>query len=577
MFKFDHWHLDKSSLLLLLYLSIISLAPFLFNTSFHDTQRLLTILIATITSVVLVPLFSWQKNTLAIFSLISAIGLMSVLASPAKLWSLVEFSLFYTIALLAISSFKNLNKPLIINIAAIMLFLQVFYIAIDLWAYQELLIKQANLDANAFIKGFSNIRFYAQFLIWTMPFIIGCSNLITNSFLKNFVFIVLALDWTLIIMSGSRAFPLAMLFSIGVIYFIYPNNWQKYGSTVISSALSGLLIYLVLTFALSALFKTTNHILVESSINRNFTTSQNRTAIWLHTLEQVKHHPWLGMGPMMTAQTDFFKTEAHPHNYLIQLVAEWGIPFFLITLSILIYRLKKWYEIIQPLPIEYQLLALPINASLATAAAAGLVDGLLVMPISLAYLSLISALAIGLYRTWTPPQTPLIRLPWWSNMILLTPIIFLGGFTIYTWHTVKPAFELKLAKPRFWAMGDLPINSAQPKVYEMGGATDRYTPEKIQLAAKLYPSVKAKNCTLSLEPLNNPTLPSYLPQTPDAVITCIDGADYLILDKANKQIHLYHYQNSTDSWQKPLLNYSDNLYLPTLAIALPVRELLITR
>jgi hypothetical protein len=213
---------------------------------------------------------------------------------------------------------------------------------------------------------------------------------------------------------------------------------------------------------------------------------------------------------------------------------------------------------------ERQLLALPAVASIGAAATAGLLDGLIVMPISLAYMTIMLGIAVSLQRTWTP-DTYRIRLPVWANLILLMPSLALAGFTVYQLPRVVDAPFTLNPHTRFWTDGSLTFASQYAKTYEMGGASKSHTLAAVKLSVDLYPLLHQRQCQLHLGATEH---------APDLTITCGTQREYIFINLNKKQVSVSTENYGDQQRSTQTFNETDTLTLATVQYSKAVHELL---
>lgn len=452
----------EKSFTILLYglLLILCIAPFLMATSFHDSQRLITTL--AITSILSIRLFtssSFSKESLLFIFILMAWGGYSSSQSAIPKWSLIEVSLFISIALTSLFIFERPSIWLLTKLTLIFAVIQSFYILVDYFNYILTFIVNDKLNVWEIIDGFSNIRFYAQFLSWTIPFLIGYLAIQKNDQYRSFITTIVILSWTLVLISGTRAFILGMIFSLLSVFLVIPNTWKHYTIWTLMTGLAGVIGYIIFVFILPSIFGLNNSDALNSTIDRDFSNSSGRIQIWIDTLQIAMSHPYTGIGPMMTAMDGVLDHVSHPHNFLLQLMAEWGIPFAFLFTGLAVYLSYKWQKLVSKNPTEREPLALPITAAASSAFAAGLVDGLMVMPVSLFYMSIIIGFGTALWREWTPHEKR-FESPVWLTTLLLVPVLFLASITTYQWFekTNNSIYSSAFA-PRFWLNGKISQNS----------------------------------------------------------------------------------------------------------------------
>jgi hypothetical protein len=125
-----------------------------------------------------------------------------------------------------------------------------------------------------------------------------------------------------------------------------------------------------------------------------------REVLWTTSLAYAAQHPLLGVGPMHYAYWAN-GIAAHPHNAVLQWLAEWGIPAGVlltgawaaggIALAAQVRRAAGAGDE------RAQLFRIALLAALTGASAQAMVDGVLVMPVSQTLLALLAGWAIGMF------------------------------------------------------------------------------------------------------------------------------------------------------------------------------------
>lgn len=325
--------------------------------------------------------------------------------------------------------------------------------------------------------GFSNIRFYAQFLIWTVPFVVGILALYPKLVYRNAIVFVLMLDWAYQFLTGTRAFMLALAISIPAVWLFTKTDkqlWKQYTKWLLISAFGGFVLYVLMLFVIPGLYGVNIDMALDATARRDMLTSSGRVHLWQEAWRLMREHPWLGAGPMMTAMLVDLKTSAHPHNFVMQLLAEWGIPFTCALLIFITIGILRWKKLIDIDRMERVPLALPVVAALSAGITAGLVDGLMVMPVSLVYMTIIIGLLAALWRHWTSSDAR-IRFPKWLIPIFVAPAAYVAIYSFSMWPERNVADESKKPiigdgyhilqdrNPRFWVDGHIVLDKADSK------------------------------------------------------------------------------------------------------------------
>jgi putative inorganic carbon (hco3(-)) transporter len=446
----------------------LSIWPFEQFAEFHDSQRMVsTVLVAIALSISL----CFAKVNIKTISIIAAgftWGLLAVYTSPLPLWSMLEFGILFSVVFLGVTLIPRLSDIHSKHLLYVFVIIQAFYAVHNLTDYTVVMMTGAKFEPYSLCNGFSNTRFYGQFLTWTMPFTIGALAVNRHYPYRKAIAVLLIIEWAFQFLTLNRSFLVAMAATLPAVWWMTQEHWKRYAKWLLLTAAGGFGLYILMLHVLPGLLGIDVSYAIKFSSGRDVLDSSGRVRLWLDAWRLMMSHPWLGAGPMMTALGSVSKISAHPHNYVLQLLAEWGIPFTLLLVGGTVFGVIKWRRLIQSAPEESTLLALPIAASLAAGAVAGLFDGLLVMPVSLVYMTLVLACCAGLWRTLTP-EVPRQRFPLWAIPMFISPAIFVAVFAVMNWphwsagsEMPKPmsgnGYQLQTdLKPRFWLTGQIAI------------------------------------------------------------------------------------------------------------------------
>lgn len=468
---FNQYHHYKAPALILLGLLVLTIWPYLQMAEPHDSQRVASIVL--ISGILIVRLW-YTKLSVAFIWAIGAVfiwGLLAVWQSPMPFWSSLEFAMLFSTFLLSAVLMPKVNALQIKHIACIFVIMQVYYLTHHLTNYLAIMLNSESMHPYNLITGFSNIRFYAQFLIWTVPFVIAALAVYPELRYRQVIIFVTMLNWAYQFLTSTRAFFLAMLVTIPIVWLLTKNTKPlrlQYLKWLFISALGGGVIYLVMLLIIPSFFGVSVDASLSVSTSRDMLNSSGRIYLWQEALRLMSEQPWLGAGPMMTAMLVDLKTSAHPHNFVLQLLAEWGIPFTFTLLFFSAIGLLRWKKLINISSIERVPLALPVAAALSAGIAAGMVDGLIVMPVSLIYMTIIIGLLAGLWRTWTP-EVARVSISKWLIPIFAAPAVYLAVYSISMWPERNIAAEdrkpiigkgyriIQDNNPRFWVMGHIAL------------------------------------------------------------------------------------------------------------------------
>jgi putative inorganic carbon (hco3(-)) transporter len=459
------------SILVSIVLVALSVVPFYVSAGYHDTQRLISTVSFALALCLVIRYAQVSRQTMWLLGVAHVWGLFAVYMSPLPLWSMLEFGLLYSVVLLGVTLIPKLQRVHLTYLAILIAAIHGYYAAHNLIDYGFTLVLSRAFDPYALSSGFSNVRFYGQFLVWTMPFLVGV--LATNPKLpyRPVLVILLIFDWAFEFLALTRAFLVAMAVTLPMIFWFTKSYWLLYAKWLLFTAAGGFAMYVLMLHVLPGLLGVDVSYAIQFSSGRDMFDSSGRLQLWLDALLLMLNHPWLGAGPMMTALDSVSQIAAHPHNYVLQLLAEWGIPFTLLVHGGALVGVNKLRKLIQNAPTDSALLALPITASLSAGSVAGLFDGLLVMPVSLVYMSLILACCAGLWRNLTP-EVQRCNFSCWAIPVLIVPSLFVAAFSIINWPysaSNTPASVpmsgngyqlLTKFNPRFWWTGHISLDKA---------------------------------------------------------------------------------------------------------------------
>ena len=180
--------------------------------------------------------------------------------------------------------------------------------------------------------------------------------------------------------------------------------------------------------------------------------------LWALSWDATIRNPLLGLGPMHFA-TLGSEVGAHPHNWLLQIASEWGLPALALLAFALVWSVVRARDSMG-LSSDFSIAAL---LAAAVALVYGLVDGIFVMPVS----QTASALVLGFWLGSTMPtvhDTPPRR---WINSVFIGAVTTVAiasvcGYALWSYGDQARSISAFRAKhpdawltPRFWDQGQL--------------------------------------------------------------------------------------------------------------------------
>lgn len=392
------------------------------------------------------------------------LGLVSAAAAAYPRFAALEWAtllLLLGVALLlgeqarrGVVQFDIWASRLVVSLAAV--------IVLKLMAsYLAALIAVGHLDTIMLFEGtFSNRRFFGQVASMVVP-------LLAYPLLKRDVtriqrwglYVLLAVWWMFIIVSGTRGTWAALgaaAAALALVAWCESHRWLR---IQLLAAMAGVLLFALL-FVWIPLWLGQGAS-IEDRLS-NWATLSGRDALWHLAWKQIVAHPWLGIGPMHLAaiHNDF---GAHPHNALLQLAAEWGIPATLMILLPVALGLIILLASLRHLVVSHSFILMCLTASLLAASVQSMVDGVIVIPYTQVWLALIAGWALGVYgrdAAQIVPASRLIRVGM-PTLTLLAFAALLNGVYPEIFNRAEATKVFvdsgnQLVPPRYWAVGWIP-------------------------------------------------------------------------------------------------------------------------
>jgi len=409
----------------------------------------------------------WARGML---SLALLLGVISALLAPLQRWAMLEVGLCALLLAGALGvaagrrSFGNQADAMLVVIfyalaIAYTVKTQVTYLGmLTIGAGQGLPFNVCEL-----YTGFSNIRFFGQYQTMLLPFLLLPAMWWANNTRQRVLLaIVPAIWWMLVVASGTRGTWVALMAGVMVVALFGGQSGRRWIKWQVAGLVSGLLCYAIFILGLPGLLEQPATFLHRTN---DIVPLSAREVIWASSIEFTKHHPWLGIGPMHFAYYPN-AVAAHPHNFVLQFMCEWGIPAALLITAVFAAGGLAFARFVKRTtggPVtETSLVAVALLAAITGATVQALIDGVLVMPVSQMTLVLICGWAIGLYFEGRP--TPASVGVFEKRLCAALVVLSAGAVAYGVWPEIshleqrqEAYFEAHpsstLLLPRFWIQG----------------------------------------------------------------------------------------------------------------------------
>ena len=461
------------------YLLLAPNVDFALSLTWHDGQRLAQM---TALGLVVVLMFAirgaglrvsgaWlalSRNVRYALSGAFALGALSSLLAAQPRWAFLEWGMLIMLIVLALVVAAGRRD---IGERADPLPVLLFYAAALAYAVKTAVVYLSMLvvgpeygmpfDARELYTGFSNIRFFGHVQTMLLPFLVLPLLWWGTTRLRRMLLgTVPVLWWMLVIGSGTRGTWVALLIGGAVACGFGNQPGRRWTVLQLRALRAGAVAYLVFILLIPELLSRPATFLHRTD---DILSLSHREILWAASVKMMAAYPWLGVGPMHFSDT-WNAVAAHPHNAVLQLMAEWGLPAAVLFTLVFAMTGLKWAMRIRidtaACPdARGSWIAVALLAALTGAAAQAMVDGVIVMPVSQTLLAALCGWAIGQSaapvtaapsRAWIVPRAAVM--------------LFAAGAVACTVYLDAPRLEQRerayseirpnsILLPRFWTQG----------------------------------------------------------------------------------------------------------------------------
>jgi putative inorganic carbon (HCO3(-)) transporter len=277
-----------------------------------------------------------------------------------------------------------------------------------LLVYGAALAVHTPLEMHGMAVGFSNMRFLNHAQTALLPLLVWLIAVSARgSWTRRVAFAVASFWCSLILFGEARATILALALGAAIAWAVRGRRAAPWLNTLAAALLGGVLLYVLLYIlipiaaGLPALGLPGN-MLARSAAD----PASGRMFLWRRAAELIAHHPVLGVGPQHFAHFGAdLQIGAHPHDWLLQIATEWGVPALLCALFLLgagARGLLRAGKAIAADDARNQAMCTTLIVALAAVVVDSLFSGVLVMPQSQMSLVLVFGIAMGWTRSLRP-------------------------------------------------------------------------------------------------------------------------------------------------------------------------------
>lgn len=386
---------------------------------------------------------------------ILVIGVLSASLALHPFWAVAEYALL--VAGIGISAFvfylmrefgdrADLVLGGITRLLLAGMVLQFYVSVFSAMAHAELFFTPWSL-----LYGFSNMRFEGQFLTIVVP-LLGATLFIPNDsslryprWLDKFLMVSLA---SMVFVAGTRG-TIAAWLAASIIFWCLTGRARNTANRMFLVLAMGFVLAWLVLFSVSGV--TGQPAEYRFSGDQVFGLSA-REILWQQAWDKIVEFPWLGVGPMHFASLGN-RVAAHPHQSLLQIASEWGLPvFFMVTATVAIWVFKVFAEVRFGDTKAGSDLRWALLFAVLASMVQSMVDGVLVMPYTQLWLAIVvgwcSARCLPVFKgetTRVPGWVPLAL--WGAANALLVAVV------VTSYPSLVGAPEYCGGGPRFWCNG----------------------------------------------------------------------------------------------------------------------------
>jgi O-antigen ligase len=349
---------------------------------------------------------------LCLVFLVLGVAASAGVVSPRHAWA--EWAMFALLGLSAIlvaAEITAAGTPGLVRLLQLLGLACAAYSLRVLLMYSAAMAARVQVDYHALAIGFSNARFLNHTQTALLPLLVLASRPSMRARVPAKVFFAAAAFWwSLIFVSEARATALALLTGAVVALALRRQLAKGWMMAMVASAAAGLLIYVFLYIALPAALGISPLGMPTNLVERSAADpASGRMFLWKLALGLIAEHPLLGAGPQHFAHFGHaLYMAAHPHDWLLQIAVEWGIPACLCLVAILLLGARGLAGATSRIAAAdgpQQDIATTLIVAVSAIVVDGLFSGVLVMPQSQIAIALVLGVAIGWVRSQGPATT----------------------------------------------------------------------------------------------------------------------------------------------------------------------------
>lgn len=361
-----------------------------------------------------------QRVCLALFFFI---GIVSSLRLEHPAYALVDVSMMFVMMVLiaVVAASRELSGSTFDKWAVSLLAAMGFVVVLqELMGFIAGWVFGTEFNYDQSLIHFAHPRFYNQLQTWSIPIIAALPLLFPKRrWIKIGCVTLLGLQWFLVIAVAARGTVVSLFTAMVFIALWLPTQRKFWVRYQIAGVAAGIVIYfsilnlngLIIPQAQSGEF-------YSHSVGRPMAHTSGRSIMWRFSIEDGVNNPVLGTGPTLYACDRDITLPAHPHNFLLRILGEWGLIAALIAIILAVTIGLKFLKEVKNVNNNSDTDP-PLKSVLSISLIAGILhaclSGLMIMPASQVALVLIGGWVLS--SVGNPPQQRQVSNP--KNLVLL--------------------------------------------------------------------------------------------------------------------------------------------------------------
>lgn len=342
-----------------------------------------------------------------------ALGVASSVQAFMPRYALYEVSSLLILLMLSMQAAREISRDSLKHISILLkisAYGGLLYIVQVTAIYISALVSGLQPTVASFAPSFSNFRFLNHAQTVALPLFVLLTVLDKRGEKMKPAWLGLtAFWWALLIVTGGRGTFTGMVAGGALVFILRRQHARVFLRALWQTAVLGGAMYALLFVAIPLARGMAPFGSVLELANRTVhSPTSSRMELWSRAFELISEHPWLGVGPLHFAHGLVNIRAAHPHDLILQIGSEWGLPALFclcVAIGLAMRNLLGTAKLISPQDTKQQTI---LTAWIFIAVAIlvdGMVSGLLVMPVSQLSIALYIACATGWSMSLQPACT----------------------------------------------------------------------------------------------------------------------------------------------------------------------------